>query len=690
MPYADPEDGRERSRESRREATRAKQDIASQLGKVKNPRRRKKAEKSYEFFARTYFPERFDKPFSEDHLKTIALIEEAVLRGGKLAVAMPRGSGKTTLIEVACIWALLIGARNFVVLIGSDKDAALEMLESIKSELESNDLLAEDFPLEVGPFALLEGEARRCNGQRYGSDRTYVQWKADRVVFATIKGSKASGGLIRVAGITGRIRGMKFTRHDGKSVRPDLCVPDDPQTDDSAVSASQTNYREGILTKAIRGLAGPGKKISILMPCTVIVKNDLADRVFDRRRHPDWDGVRLKALYSFPTNMKLWEEYARLYRESRERGASGSEATAFYKKNRAAMDAGCKIAWDARYEPGEISGIQYCMNLFLFSRSVFFSEHQNEPEEEILHSGRITAEAVLGKLNGRKRGEVPKDCQWLVAHVDVHNEILYWMVLAIEPGYRCYTIDYGTWPGQHVRYFQQSDPPQKLSVAYPRQSTDGVIAAGLQELALKHLLPRRYPREGGGDVPIDLVACDAGYRPETVATVIRATAQGSRFWPTKGVPFGPAKKPFTEYKPEKGVILGRHWRRCVTRVVSMLTLEMDVNRWKSFTRDRVMTALGDGASWSLFGQDPREHQLLADQLAAQYPTEVSGPWGKMEQWAVPPAKPDDHWFDNLVDALCAASALPAGPKLAEWERKKKPASGDKPTKRSQRVAVAAL
>ena len=261
MPYADPDQGREHSAEARREATRAKQDIRSQLGKVANPRRRKKAEKSFEFFARTYFPERFDKPFSEDHLKTIALIEQAVLRGGKLAVAMPRGSGKTTLIEVACIWALLIGARKFVVLVGSDKDSAIEMLDSIKSELETNELLLEDFPLEVGPFALLEGEARRCNGQRYAGERTYVQWKADRLVFATIKKSTAGGGVIRVAGITGRIRGSKYTRPDGKSVRPDLVVPDDPQTDESAASASQTDQREKILTKAIRGLAGPGKKI---------------------------------------------------------------------------------------------------------------------------------------------------------------------------------------------------------------------------------------------------------------------------------------------------------------------------------------------------------------------------------------------------------------------------------------------
>ena len=137
------------------------------------------------------------------------------------------------------------------------------------------------------------------------------------------------------------------------------------------------------------------------------------------------------------------------------------------------------------------------------------------------------------------------------------------------------------------------------------------------------------------------------------------------------------------------MILGRNWRRNVIKSTNMLTLEMDVNRWKSFTRDRVLTKPGDPGSWSLFGSDPREHQLLADHLAAQYPTEVSGPWGKMEQWATPPGKPDDHWFDNLVDALCASSALAGGPKLAEWERRKTPRGGSKNPPRS-RSAVTVL
>ena len=89
--------------------------------------------------------------------------------------AMPRGSGKTTLCETACLWALLYGHREFVALIGSDEDHAADMLDSIKSELENNVLLAED----TGPAQSfdgldsrgldnlgIEGEHTTCRGAR--------------------------------------------------------------------------------------------------------------------------------------------------------------------------------------------------------------------------------------------------------------------------------------------------------------------------------------------------------------------------------------------------------------------------------------------------------------------------------------------------------------------------------------------
>ena len=75
---------------------------------------------------------------------------------------------------------------------------------------------------------------------------------------------------------------------NGKKVRPDCCVIDDPQSDESARSPIQNQVRETILSGAVLGLAGPGKKIAAIMPCTVIRPDDMADRILDRQRHPEW------------------------------------------------------------------------------------------------------------------------------------------------------------------------------------------------------------------------------------------------------------------------------------------------------------------------------------------------------------------------------------------------------------------
>ena len=138
------------------------------------------------------------------------------------SLAMARGSGKSSLAEVACIWAVLNGYRDFVCLIGSDEGHACDMLDSIKTELDSNDLLAADYPEVCFPIQALDGISNRANGQLFQGKRTQIGWTAKEIVLPTIAGSKASGAIIKVAGLTGRIRGMKFKRPDGKTVRPSL------------------------------------------------------------------------------------------------------------------------------------------------------------------------------------------------------------------------------------------------------------------------------------------------------------------------------------------------------------------------------------------------------------------------------------------------------------------------------------
>ena len=178
------EQARKRSADESREG----RDVAP-LPKVKNAKRKKRCERDLRLFAEQYFPELFPLAWSEDHLKVISKIETAVLHGGLFAMAMPRGSGKTTLAEVAAVWAVVYGHRGFVVLIGATALHAKEMLDSVKSHFLSNDRLAEDFPEVCHPIREMEGMANRCKGQLCDGEHTHIRWGAAEIVLPVVTGS---------------------------------------------------------------------------------------------------------------------------------------------------------------------------------------------------------------------------------------------------------------------------------------------------------------------------------------------------------------------------------------------------------------------------------------------------------------------------------------------------------------------
>ena len=135
--------------------------------------------------------------------EVIADLQRVVLDGGQVAVAFPRGGGKTTLAECAALWAVLYGHRRFVMLIGATEGKAGELLDSVKAEVETNDRLAADFPEACHPVRMLEGINNRASGQTLGGERTRIEWTNKAVCLPTVPGAACSGAVVQVAGITG-------------------------------------------------------------------------------------------------------------------------------------------------------------------------------------------------------------------------------------------------------------------------------------------------------------------------------------------------------------------------------------------------------------------------------------------------------------------------------------------------------
>ncbi len=633
-------------------------DIAAEgwVHEPRNPDRKEACRHSFRRFCEAYFPQTFHLAWSPDHLKVIGKIETAVIDGGLFAMAMPRGSGKTTLCETACLWALLYGHREFVALIGADEEHAEDMLDSIKSEMENNDLLEEDFSEVCGPIRALEGIHQRAAGQLYRGARTHVGWTAKEIVLPTIEGSVASSAIIKVAGITGRIRGMKHKRADGKTARPSLVLLDDPQTDESARSPSQCATREQILAGAILGLAGPGRKIAGLMTLTVVRPEDMADRILDREKHPQWQGERTKMVYAFPANEKLWQQYAQLRAEGQRSDRGVADATEFYRANQTDMDAGTVVAWPQRHNPDELSAIQHAMNLKLDQGdAAFWAEYQNEPLPDEVEGESLSADTIAAKTNGMKRGEVPVGVNHLTMFVDVQGTLLFWMICGWEEDFTGYVLDYGEYPEQKRAYYTLRDARRTLMSVHKGTGQEGAIYAGLEALTAERFA-RKFRRDDGAEMSVERCLIDAnwGNSTDVVYQFCRQSPHSALLMPSHGRYVGAASTPFSDYKPKRGDRVGLHWRvPGITGKRAVRYALIDTNYWKSFVHARLAVPMGDPGCLSLFAG--RDHRLLSEHLTAEYRVKTQGRGRELEEWKLRTPGTDNHWLDCLVGCAVAAS-----------------------------------
>ena len=658
-----------RSYEERRNAEpdrQAEQSLAGRdigpLPEVVNPGRKAACERNFQLFCESYFPETYSLAWSPDHLKVIEKIETAVLRGGLFALALPRGSGKTTITESAALWSMLYGHREFVVLIGATESAALELLDSLKTELEVNERLAEDFPEVCYPVAQLEGIANRCAGQLCKGERTRITWTSNEIVLPTVEGSRASGIIVRVAGITGRIRGMKFKRSDGRSVRPSLVIIDDPQTSESAGSLEQTRKRVRVLAGDILGLAGPGQKISGIMPCTIIRPGDMADIILNRNTHPDWNGEKTRMVYRFPTNMKLWEEYAEIRAEALRTEGNFQKATEFYLANREAMDAGAEVSWEARFNHDEVSALQHAMNLKFQDEAAFMSEYQNDPlPDDTADDSLLSVDEICAKINGLARRRVPLKCDRLTMFVDVQKALLFYVVIAWAEDFTGAVIDYGSWPDQHRHEYSLADANPSIQTLFPKAGFEGALYAALSALT-DECLGREWEREDGAVLKIERALVDAnwGQSTDVVYQFCRQSSHAGVILPSHGRYVGASSKPMTEYRKQQGDRLGFNWmipnvagKRAIRHVI------YDTNYWKSFIHARLAVPVDDKGALTLYGRIPGAHQLFAEHLTAEYRVKTQGRGRTVDEWKLKPQSHDNHFLDCVAGCAVCGSMLGA-------------------------------
>lgn len=630
---------RQREAQRQRKQSAAARELANLIPPVSDPALRQRCLDSLRTFAETCFKERFSKPWSQDHLNVIADIERVVIEGGLFGVAMPRGSGKTALLEVAVLWSILRGEHKFAVLLGATAKAAEELLESIKKELDENDVLADLWPEICVPIRALEG----INQRRvlYNGRRIKMKITSTTIVLPDLPTNPASASVLKVAGILGRIRGMKHRLPGGRIVRPKIALLDDPQTDESARRPKDVDRREKNIRKAVLGLAGPGERMSVFCACTFIQKDDLSDRLFNKTRNPRWETRKTKLINAWPTDRDRWAEYAEIRRYKGQKAA-----TAYYSANQPAMDKGGEAAWKERFEEGQLTAIQFGEDLRIDDPVLCAAEYQNDPEDESAddHNAptKVTAEEITRRQNGHAQGVIPLGCEYLAAGIDIQKRLLYYEVSAAEADPTIASVDYGTFPEQRRSYFTLENVTTTIQTKFPKIDAEAQLYNALEAL-IADLVGRVYKREDGSEVKIRKIVLDARYMSDVVFRFCRQSPHKDILLPA----FGSKSIKRRQSKPPNGTKQGVDYyipplgKRLVRYAV------VDSNAWITRTVNGWATPMGARGAWTVYKAPPEKHRNFADHQCAEYSSEmIDRETGEtIRTWHEKPDHPDNHWLD---------------------------------------------
>lgn len=647
---------------ARQKAT-ASKDITKLFNDIEiNEERKESCRYDLKLFCETYLPDVFFMGWSKAHDRAIQKIEDSILNGGLFAFAMPRGSGKTTLSRASALWATLYRHRRYVFCIGANAGKGQDAIDTVKVWLRFSPTIAQDFPYVSIPFQALEGIAQRAGGQVCYGMPTNIKFEKDRLVmpYIEVEGEpvETSGTILASSGLTGDgIRGSVFATTTGELIRPDFVILDDPQTDESAHSVSQNKTRESLISGAILGMAGAGKTISGVMPCTVIAPNDMVDRLLDKDKHPSWRGERWSMLETMPADLDAWEKYFDVYREClKVEPADYETANKYYEDNREKLDKGASASWDDRKIDHEVSAIQHAMNLYFRDEFAFWSEYQNKPMARDDSGSVVSWQEVVKQVNGYERLQIPQQVSTLTAMIDVQGDLLWWVLMGFDDNATGYILDYGAFPDQMQDYFTNSKARNTLSKNYPMTTDlESKLFAGLKDCC--DFLIQERPRDDGVFLTPKRILIDSawGMSTKTVYSFCRQYRR-QEVMSYRGFYIGASSKSFLEYKRISGEINAEHWRRTRVKDQPIFRLDSDVNFWKSeFTR-RIKLAHNAKGGITLFKGSERRHRMFAEQVTAERAVRVKSSYKVVDEWKLLENSRDNHLFDCICGCICAAEA----------------------------------
>lgn len=650
MPYKDDNIRKIKTREAVRRQRAKNAEIIIPPAKFKSEKL--KAENNLLYFMRTFLPHLFPLKFSAAHIDVINQISETIKKGGCFCFCLPRGFGKTTIVQAALLHSLLYGKRRLIVLVNANIGEAKEAISDIRDLLEDPDSkLAQAFPEAFYPFYALDGSPRRAQSQTINGKKTKILMAVDKLVFPMIEGSKCSGSMIIAKSAQSNLRGMKR-----KGMRPDCVVIDDAEDSESAWSDSSQKRLRRLYDSEIQGLRGPRSKLAVFNLATIQRKGCIADIYSNPEVKRNWNGKRYSFVQTFSSHPELWEQYETL------RQKDHAEANAFYKdiKNRALMDEGTSVLWPENFADDCLSAYQEAINWKVDNGlSSFDSELMNDPKAETVEqTEQLSTHDVTSKSTTIPKGIVPADAEAVTVAVDISKYLLHYSVVSFNSSLSGHVVDYGT--------YDVPDLPD----------TAKAITKALNGLNDEIIKPGWMGLDGITKYNASMTLIDSGYFPECAYQFCRINGF-LRNKPTKGHGTGTEKtgqsrlRYFIPKDLKGGIIAGNQWY--IGQVAHSILVHFNADHWKEDLITRWKKEVTDEGTLTIYKAERGWKDLIrlaSHQCAERLIEEVKN--GRLTRVFKRESKAN-HWMDTMALDLLAASILGIGNQSIEQQAEHKSA-----------------
>lgn len=302
-----------------------------------------------EYFGRAYLAHYFVRESPPFHAELDQIWREGVMKGldpyraakeisradgCRRAIEAPRGHAKSTTFTFKdSIHAAVYAYKHYEIILSDSSEQAEGFLADIKTELEENAALRED-------FGGLEGRI----------------WKSSVILLA-------NGVKIEAIGSGKKIRGR---RH--KQWRPDLIVCDDLENDENVYTPEQRKKLRDWYYKAV-SKAGD-TYTDIVYIGTLLHYDALLANV---AKNPSYRTAKYRGVISFAVHTELWDAWEAIYTDLAN-GNREQEALDFFAANRTEMLEGTAVLWEDKLSYYDLMVIRVSEGTASFN-----SEIQNDP-----------------------------------------------------------------------------------------------------------------------------------------------------------------------------------------------------------------------------------------------------------------------------------------------------------------------